>query len=1806
MILLLQFCIMYQLPALLLVKMCGGVIMSMLLTIVITQFRSNVIQPRKNSSCVHDYTLHREWSVTDACGNEAKAESFIRVIDHQKPEWGGFQPSFHYVEPTINVGNIDVLIPIPRAYDNCDSLVIAQCTTTKEIGCTDDDYTLTRICTVQDDCGNMGYPVTQVVEVEDREPCPFTTTPDHITVECDEDLGEQYTAPTHECEYMVMSESLIGGSCEDSAVIVKTWTITDECGNTRSTQQSISVEDTQAPDMTYLADVEYECEEVLTSYVSVTDNCDPAPTQLYKEVQVYHSAAHDYKLLQQWYIKDRCGNNKYYERAVTVKDTVDPTVGVVPEDITVDHLTIPGYPDYVNCDDNCPTHYVSQTFEETKVDGTCDEEFFLKRKWCCIDSTGNSACKEQLITVEDNEKPQFYNCPADYTQMSGNPIPFPNLFAGDGYGSNATVTKSQESSYSGYAYSLIITRTWIAEDNCENKETCIQSIFLTEPPPILCVPDNMTLDCTDIGLIPTVSVVTQEIDDCSGDGMEITFVSETKLPGDCEWEYCLVRTWHALDNLKGSIQHAAEYDTSQTICVHDRHAPHWDFEAYRTVDCSKAQYLPNYLDIHPIRAVDDCGGATVTTCCWAATDAYGYHRDYTATDDCGNSVTERMQVVVVDMEDPVLSDRPDSLTVECEAPPGPGHNGIPPITCTDNCGTPTLTSWQFVLEQQCAHRLTLVRGWRCEDNKGNMVSHEQTVTVTDNHPPEWDGDMPEHTTLECDQELPSVPEVKATDNCVYVGYVQYLGETHHQQDVVTYATEILTIIRTWAVYDDCGQSIDWQQSIQIYDTEYPTLIGVPENEEAYECDACLCASVTAVDNCGAPSMHSWNVTETGSCPTEKTIITYWEAVDDVGHSVHDSHTLVIRDSNPPVFIGVAYADLEVDCDSVPPAPVGVTAQDDCDPHVTVVYKEELIKSAYWIQAELFAMMQGKEDNAGHVEYDLYRTWSATDSCGHSIEKRQTIYVNDRSPPVIAYKPGHATYDCYDVPSALHVDVEATDNCDNYLYKTFDEHTVKGTCPGEYKLIRTWTARDNKDNLAEHIQTITVEDNNAPQFTYVPQKKVYIECENWPIPVPREVGATDDCGDVSMQYNQYDTPGTCDQEGRYLRKWEATDECGNTRVFEQNIIVIDTGKPFCVNCPDAYKTIDCAEAVVAPDFTAQDLCGDVTVNPDVSTYHGSCVGEKLYVYSWTAEDECGNLLHTIASINTLDTTAPDFLTLPPETTYDCNIPADGIVNYIDQVTYEDLCSEVGFTHSYQTVPGTCDFEFYYQFTFTISDSCGNTAVETRSIHIVDTEPPTFTNVPVSKEVPCENAEQDYNVIAVDNCEGVFGYAQPDRNIIDGTCEDETLISYTWSATDQCGHTASLAITVTFKDTEAPELTLSSHGGDYPCDNIPSLPTLKVTDNCDENPVIHYHFEGEGSYDVTTYTVVHYWQACDKCGNCNDVTATFNIYDNEGPVISAVNDITVTCKDVPPVPAITCHDNCDPHVELDYTETTDHGTCTDEYVIHRKWECRDNDGSLAVAEYYITVFDNVSPVWAEAAPKDITYECDEEVVHPVVTANDDCTYITDVEESCTWSGDKCENVTTCQWVTQDDCGNRITQTWSFTVVDTTSPELSEYPEDVTIACSSIAAYEGNTQYWPGVITASDNCEYGVDVKFHLTRKDGTCEHDYTMILSWTAIDDCGNDKGHHMSVYVHDRVAPQFLVVPNDVEIGAYTTYPTIASAIHDAVAKDDCDANVLITAIEEKHGRQYNRECDNEFVIVRVFTATDECGIKFNIQRLFRL
>jgi hypothetical protein len=100
-------------------------------------------------------------------------------------------------------------------------------------------------------------------------------------------------------------------------------------------------------------------------------------------------------------------------------------------------------------------------------------------------------------------------------------------------------------------------------------------------------------------------------------------------------------------------------------------------------------------------------------------------------------------------------------------------------------------------------------------------------------------------------------------------------------------------------------------------------------------------------------------------------------------------------------------------------------------------------------------------------YELFRTWTATDACGNETSYTQIIDVQDTTGPVFVETLPEDTYaNCDGIPVAP--TLTAIDNC-GAATVTYTETEVEGDCSNRYSLIRKWTATESMIKLNKAIR-----------------------------------------------------------------------------------------------------------------------------------------------------------------------------------------------------------------------------------------------------------------------------------------------------------------------------------------------------------------------------------------------------------------------------------------------------------------------------------------------------------------------------------------------------------------------------------------------------------------------------------------------------------------------------------------------------------------------------------------------------------------
>ena len=1674
-------------------------------------------------------TFTRTWTATDDCGNSASCTQQITVDDNEPPTITcppNVTIECDESDDPSNTGSA-------TATDDCSSVTVTYIDDQLVAGTCDQEYTLIRTWIATDACGNQTACEQNIVKVD--KTAPTITCPPNATLDCTTGGNTGTATATDNCDpnpSVTYSDGPTSGNCPST--FTRTWTATDDCGNSASCTQQITVDDNEPPTITCPPDVTIECDASddpsNTGTATATDDCSSVTVTYIDDQLVAGSCDQEYTLIRTWIATDACGNQAACEQKIKKVDTTAPSI-TCPPNATLDcdgsgNAGTPTVSD--NCDPN-----PSVTYSDGPISGGCPGTF--TRTWTATDDCGNSASCTQQITVDDNEPPTI-TCPPNVTiecDASDDPSNTGTATATDDC-SSVTVTYIDDQLVAGTCdqeYTLI--RTWIATDACGNQTACEQNIKKvdTTAPTITC-PPNATLDCTTGGNTGTATAT----DNCDPNP-SVTY-SDGPTSGNCPSTF--TRTWTATDDCGNSAS------CTQQITVDDTEPPVITCPPNVTVECDEST---NPSNTGNATATDDCSSVTVTYSDASAPGTCPQNRTitrtWTATDACGNSASCTQTITVVDTTPPTIS-CPSDKTIECDDPDAPSSTGT--ATASDNCSAVTVT---YIDDQlvagTCDQEYTLIRTWIATDDCGNQSACEQKIKKIDVTPPTIT--CPPNATLDC-AVGGNTGTATASDNCDPNPTVTY-------SDGPTTGDCPSSFVRTWTATDDCGNQSSCTQTIVVDDDTPPTITCPPD--VTVECDESTnpsnTGSATASDDCSSVTVTYSDAAVPGTCPQNRVMTRTWTATDACGNSASCQQKIYVVDTTPPTII--CPPDVTLDCDG--PVTTVPTVSDNCDPNPSLTYSDST--------------------PSGSCPKTITRTWSSTDACGNTSSCTQTITIDDDVPPVITCPPD-VTIDC-DAGGGNTGTATATDNCGSVTI-TFSDGPGSGDCPATFT--RTWTATDDCGNTASCDQQISINDTTPPTISC--PANVTVECDESTNPSNTgTASATDDCSGASVTYSDSATPGTCTGERTITRTWTATDGCGNTSSCTQTIQVVDTTPPTITcppdvtidcdsggntgtatasdncssvsvtyvddpssgNCPETFKrtwiatdacgnqssctqeisidddtpptitcppnvTVECDESVNPSNTgsaTASDDCSSVSVTYSDSVVPGTCANEGIITRTWTATDACGNSASCIQKINVVDTTPP-VISCPPDVTVDCDLAGSNT----GTATATDNCGSVSVTYVDDPITGNCPETF--KRTWIATDACGNQSSCTQEITIDDTTPPTIS-CPPNVTVECDESTQPGNTgtaTASDDCSNVnVTYSD---SVAPGTCPDNEVITRTWTATDACGNTASCTQTITVRDTTPPtiicppDVTIDCTTGGG------NTGTATATDNCGSVTVTFS--DGPGSGDCPS-TFTRTWTATDECGNSSSCTQQISINDDTPPTISCPPNVTVECDESTNpnnTGTATATDDCS-GATVTYSDSLVPGTCPQNRVITRTWTATDGCGNTASCTQKITVQDTTPPV--VICPPDVTLDCDGPVT-TVPSVSDNC----DPNPSLTYSDStpsgSCPKVITRTWSSTDACGNTGSCTQLITIDDDVPPVIT-CPPDVTIDCD---AGGGNT----GTATATDNCG-SVTVTFSDGPGSGNCPATFTR--TWTATDDCGNTASCDQEISINDTTPPTISCPPN---------------------------------------------------------------------------
>ncbi len=1058
----------------------------------------------------------------------------------------------------------------------------------------------------------------------------------------------------------------------------------------------------------------------------------------------------------------------------------------------------------------------------------------------------------------------------------------------------------------------------------------------------------------------------------------------------------------------------------------------------------------------------------------------------------------------------------------------------------------------------------------------------------------------------------------------------------------------IIIKRIWSLTDKCGNTAaDQIQVITVADNTAPSFTRPPDITIFTSLDCQYDASIAVTgnvtdenDNCstGIEAVYS-DVIQDGACQGTFIIKRTWHLEDKCGNMATDQiQVITVKDILAPSFTR--------------PPDIEIYATALCTYDSGVVATGDVTNETDNCSTDLVATFSDAVDpGLCEGETIIKRTWHLEDKCGNAaVDQVQTITVRDNIPPSFTRPPDITVYtsaNCaYDAGVSAAGDVaDESDNCSSGLNATYSDVILSGTCTGTFVIKRTWHLEDKCGNAAaDQIQTITVSDNTAPEYTLPPDITIFTTAActyDASVAVTGNVvDESDNCSTgLDATFTDETLPGTCIGTFIIKRTWHLEDDCGNSPADKIQVITVsDNSAPTFTRPSDItiFSSSTCsydAGISVTGDVTDElDNCS-VGLNAtftDVVTA-GSCEGNINISRTWHLVDNCGNpASDQVQTITVKDNTAPTF-TRPPDkiiyTEAECSF--DGSPEAAGDVTDEsDNCS-TGLNATFNDVveAGPTIGTFLIHRTWHLQDKCGNMAADqVQLITVNDNIAPTFTKPEDITIFTSATCTYDASVSATgdvldesDNCSTTLNATFTDA-VQPGSCPGELVIRRTWHLADLFGNAAADQVQIiTVLDKTPPSFTrpaditiYKTSACTYDAGVSNTGDVFNESDNCSSglnatftDVIVPGSCEG-------TLIITRTWHLADNCGNsAADQIQVINVSDNMPPTFSRPADITIYTKagclydaGVEQTGDVTDEaDNCSAGLNATFTDAIAAGSCEGTFFISRTWHLEDKCGNKASDQVQlITVNDNTAPAFSRPADITIyttaacTYDAGVSVTGDVLDESDNCSTGLNAVFSDNITSGSCEGtfIITRTWHLEDKCGNAAAdQIQKITVSDNTPPTFTR-PADIIIYKTESCAYDASVSFTGDVSNESDNCSVGLNATFTDLIASGSCEGTLVITRTWHLTDNCGNSSADQIqTITVRDNIVPTFTR-PADITIytTASCTYNAGVTATGDVTDEwDNCSTGIEATFTDVISAGS----CEGSLEIIRTWHLSDKCG-----------
>lgn len=984
--------------------------------------------------------------------------------------------------------------------------------------------------TATDACANPGSSTTATYSIIDTQFPVVTTQAQAATAQCNAN-GSDFTAlntwlnsqggavASDNCGTVTWTNNYVTGTltrgCANSVPV--TFTASDRCGNTVTTQSTFSINDNSAPVITTQASNQnVECSSSNNQFNAwlsnnggavATDVCF-GTTGLIWTNNFSGSAPNGCNGSSgsvTFSVTDNCaaGNTARTTATFTTTDTQAPVITTPASPLSIDCAS--GTSTQLNtwlstnggavATDACTAVTWSNNFNSQTVNCASTPVTFTASDQCATPRTARTTANFSIV---DNQAPTFSPAPTSATVECG-PTAQASFTAWLNSNAGASVFDNCSS-----AQQITVTNDWPvgtlpavnclstatvrfqATDPCQNRSPLATATFTisdTTPPTITTFASDRTVSCDSTSTSQYNSWVSTRGGAQATDCNAVTWSNNA--PAQPSFNGCTgstTVTFTARDSC------ALTSVTVATFTIQDDAAP-----TLTTPASDRQEECTGNNGSTGVNAwLSSRGGAVATDACSAVTWTNNFTSltggcvasatvTFTATDGCGRSVSTTATYTVSDTRGPVITTPAQNRVVPCndetqsEAIDWVNSNGG--AVASDSCAPQDIT-WTHSLYGEIIECDFATVTFTATDSCGLSSSTTATFTSVDNSAPTFSPPASD-LSVECNGTgniqsysswIASNGGAVALDECALS-----FTWTNNAPASGPVGCGIQTV--TFTVTDNCNNSARTTATFRVIDTISPTIDPLP-SDLIVACDgtgntADLNAwtasrgGASAFDVCTA--VPTWTVTpgsQTGSSCGLSRPYTF-RAADACGNAATATANFIITDFDEPILT-TPVEDVAFQCDGNGNVN---NIQQWLNSNGGGVARDACQSSVVW---------DNDYPGSGPLSCSsILVTFTIDDGCGNTITDQALLTIADDIPPIFTEFPDDVTVTCdADVSVEALGSAIAVDTCAGAIVVGLQEFSEDeppiGDCPGDHIITRRWTAADECGNLVTQDQIITVQ------------------------------------------------------------------------------------------------------------------------------------------------------------------------------------------------------------------------------------------------------------------------------------------------------------------------------------------------------------------------------------------------------------------------------------------------------------------------------------------------------------------------------------------------------------------------------------------------------------------------------------------------------------------------------------------------------------------------------------------------------------